>query len=116
MSSPQPANPDATHALTRRWWTEDAEGLNRGEALLADLRANAGSRPPCPERDLRGIRWLDADLSSLDLSGCALRGADLPRADLHGARLIGADLRAASSRKPAWTTPALTAPTCGGLA
>jgi hypothetical protein len=48
MSSPQPANPDATHALTRRWWTEDAEGLNRGEALLAALRANAGSRPPLP--------------------------------------------------------------------
>jgi uncharacterized protein YjbI with pentapeptide repeats len=62
---------------------------NTAEARILECRLGTDSPRV---RDLRGERFIGANLQGLDLSRCDLSGADLSCADLTGTRLVGAKM------------------------
>lgn len=78
--------------MTEASRTIPAPGRPDGDAVLEILRSEPAEERP---RDLRGMKWVDADLRALDLSHCDLASADLTRADLRGCKLVGANLAGA---------------------
>jgi uncharacterized protein YjbI with pentapeptide repeats len=79
-------------ALAGRWLEAEPGGGNRKDVVLHALREGR----PAGDRDLRGIRLIDEDLSGVDFSGVDLSGADLSRSNLSGARFLQAKLREAT--------------------
>lgn len=72
--------------LRVRWLARDESGQVRRDVALAQLQATreGGEKP---ERDLRGISLMEADLQGVDFSRCDLTGADLTGANLAEAKM-----------------------------
>ena len=66
--------------------------------ILARLRRAQESGEPLEEelQDLRGVNFMDADLSGLDLTGCDFSGCEMSRCNLSGVRCPSANFNGAT--------------------
>jgi len=74
------------------------EATKSADDIIGSLRrAQESGEPPGPElQDLRGVNFMDADLSGLNLDGCNFSGCEMSRCNLSEARCPSANFDGAT--------------------